>query len=216
MYLGRSGIDAPFNMGVAFGLLYLIVASKNEMTKMVELRKEMEMLLQNLKEESRGKSCSLKVFENNDSSANSCLTTDAREVSNSNISHLPDSENIVVCDEYESSSSSSKCVTREQAICSVGMNELELELEAELQRLQLHLDMDSSLNHPQKQRMKVCDFTISFPFSYGVMEMFWLLDILNIFNFARKLIASCMLLKVLNFPGNVDMGRIIMSNSLPS
>ncbi|KAB2627927.1 protein POLAR [Pyrus ussuriensis x Pyrus communis] len=42
---------SSFNLGVACGLVYLIVTGKNELAKTAELRAEMEQLLQNAKEE---------------------------------------------------------------------------------------------------------------------------------------------------------------------
>jgi hypothetical protein len=51
---GRCGKDSSsFNLGVACGLLYVNAAGKNEVNKMVELRTQMELILQNAKEELR-------------------------------------------------------------------------------------------------------------------------------------------------------------------
>ncbi|KAG4389281.1 hypothetical protein GLYMA_06G061800v4 [Glycine max] len=55
--------DTSFKLGVGCGLLYLIAASKNELSKMIELQKEMEMLLQNAKGELQSKDSLLKPLK---------------------------------------------------------------------------------------------------------------------------------------------------------
>lgn len=150
--------DTSFNLGVGCSLLYLFAASKNELTKMVELRTEMEMLLQNVKEELQRKDALRKPFESIDTLTYS--TTDVQEGSNFNsrlslqsqTSYvLPDSETIMVHDQPL------KCKTLQQEEYVEGMDELEAELEAELERLQAHLDRDNLLKHPQQRRIKVND-----------------------------------------------------------
>ncbi|XP_030951251.1 protein POLAR LOCALIZATION DURING ASYMMETRIC DIVISION AND REDISTRIBUTION-like [Quercus lobata] len=148
--------DASFNLGLGCSLLYLIAASKNELTKMVELRKEVEMLLQNVKVELQRKDVLCKPFESNDTIAYS--TTDIQEGSNSNsrislqsqtTSHvLQDSESIMVHDQLLISNHHQK----EEHV--EGMDELEAELVAELELLQIHLDRENSTKHPQQQRIK--------------------------------------------------------------
>lgn len=48
---GRYKCDASFNLGVGFGLISFLVATKIELNKMVELREQIELLLQNVKED---------------------------------------------------------------------------------------------------------------------------------------------------------------------
>ncbi|MCI22916.1 hypothetical protein A2U01_0044094, partial [Trifolium medium] len=43
--------DTSFKLGVGCGLLYVIATTKNELRKMVELQKEMEAIVQNMKGE---------------------------------------------------------------------------------------------------------------------------------------------------------------------
>nr|XP_023899741.1 protein POLAR LOCALIZATION DURING ASYMMETRIC DIVISION AND REDISTRIBUTION-like isoform X3 [Quercus suber] len=146
--------DASFNLGLGCSLLYLIAAGKNELTKMVELRKEVEMLLQNVKVELQRKDALCKPFESNDTIAYS----DIQEGSNSNsrislqsqtTSHvLQDSESIMVHDQLLISNHHQK----EEHV--EGMDELEAELVAELELLQIHLDRENSTKHPQQQRIK--------------------------------------------------------------
>ncbi|KAF3975765.1 hypothetical protein CMV_000991 [Castanea mollissima] len=148
--------DASFNLGLGCSLLYLIAAAKNELTKMVELRTEMEMLLQNVKVELQSKDALSRPFESNDTIAYS--TTDIQEGSNSNsrislrsqtTSHvLQDSESIMVHDQLLISNHHQKEEHLE------GMDELEAELVAELELLQIHLDRENSTKHPQQQRIK--------------------------------------------------------------
>ncbi|XP_059460723.1 protein POLAR LOCALIZATION DURING ASYMMETRIC DIVISION AND REDISTRIBUTION-like [Corylus avellana] len=160
---GQCRKDTSFNLGVGCSLLYLIAASKTELTKMVELRTEMEMLLQNVKDDLQRKDALHKSFESIDTLAYS--TTDVQEGSNFNswlslqsqtTSYvLPDSGTITVHDqplkdEYVPDSS-----TLQQDEYVEGMDELEAELEAELERLQTRLDRDNSLKHPLQERIKV-------------------------------------------------------------
>lgn len=163
IYPGQCRKDTSFNLGVGCSLLYLIAASKTELTKMVELRTEMEMLLQNVKDDLQRKDALHKSFESIDTLAYS--TTDVQEGSNFNSWHslqsqttsyvLPDSGTITVHDqplkdEYVPDSS-----TLQQDEYVEGMDELEAELEAELERLQTRLDRDNSLKHPLQERIKV-------------------------------------------------------------
>ena len=164
IYAGQCREDASFNLGLGCSLLYLIAASKNELTKMVELRKEVEMLLQNVKVELQRKDALCKPFESNDTIAYS--TTDIQEGSNSNskislqsqtTSHvLQDSESIMVHDQLLINNHHQK----EEHV--EGMDELEAELVAELELLQIHLDRENLTKHPQKQRLKVFGITFLF------------------------------------------------------
>lgn len=168
IYPGQCRKDTSFNLGLGCSLLYLIAASKNELTKMVELRTEMETLLQNVKKELQRKDALCKPFESIDTLAYS--TTDAQEGSNfsSRLSLqsqttsyiLQDSETIMVHDQPLKSN------THQREEYEEGMDELEAELEAELERLQVHLDRDNSLKHPQQQRIKVHGIMFRFVFYF--------------------------------------------------
>lgn len=148
--------DASFKLGVGCGLLYLIAASKNELGKMVELRKEMEMLLQNVKGELESKDALVKPLKKSDAIALSI--TDIQEVSSSSSFPSvhpqtqyvqPESSNDMVCNhllEYNLS---------EQDECAEEINELQAEFEIELQRLQLYLDQESAFEDAQQEGVKV-------------------------------------------------------------
>ncbi|XP_041016903.1 protein POLAR LOCALIZATION DURING ASYMMETRIC DIVISION AND REDISTRIBUTION isoform X2 [Juglans microcarpa x Juglans regia] len=154
---GRCRKDASFNLGVGCSLLYLIAASKNELTKMVEVRKQVETLLLNVKEELKRKDAEFKAFESNFTVAYS--TSDVLESPNSNsrvsrqsqtTSHvLPISETILMHDQPL------KCNSLQQEEYLEGMDGLEAELEAELERLQIHLERENSLKHTQQRKTKV-------------------------------------------------------------
>jgi hypothetical protein len=131
---------------------------------MVELRTQMEMLLQNVKVELQRKDAMCNPFESNDTLAYS--TTDIPEGSNSNSrislrsqttsSVLQDSENIIVHDQPLESN------THQQEQHVEGMDELEAELEAELERLQIHLERENLMEHPQQQGIKVPGIMVLF------------------------------------------------------
>ncbi|XP_042986806.1 protein POLAR LOCALIZATION DURING ASYMMETRIC DIVISION AND REDISTRIBUTION isoform X2 [Carya illinoinensis] len=154
---GRSRKDASFNLGVGCSLLYLVAASKNELTKMVELRKQVETLLLNVKEELKRKDPQFKAFESNFTAAYS--TSDVLEGPNSNsrvsrqsqtISYvLPISETTMMHDQ------SLKCNSPQQEEYLEGMDGLEAEIEAEWERLQISLERENSLKHTRQQKTKV-------------------------------------------------------------
>ncbi|KAL2346655.1 hypothetical protein Fmac_000655 [Flemingia macrophylla] len=143
--------DTSFKLGVGCGFLYLIAASKNELGKMVELRKEMEILLQNVKGELQSKDALLKPLKQSD--AFSLSMTDIQEGSNSN-SHL----SIHSHTQYVQPESKSNMVRNhfleyninEQDEHAEEINELQAEFEVELQRLQLYLDGEAAFEDAQE------------------------------------------------------------------
>ncbi|KAK7410213.1 hypothetical protein VNO78_00822 [Psophocarpus tetragonolobus] len=147
--------DTSFKLGVGCGLLYLIAASKNELGKMVELRKEMEILLQNAKGELQSKDALLKPWKESDALALSI--TDIQEVSSSN-SHFsihsqtqraqPESKNDIAPSHFLEYNIS------EQDECVEEINELQAEFETELQRLQMYLDGEAGLEDVQQEGVK--------------------------------------------------------------
>ncbi|KAJ6758670.1 PROTEIN POLAR LOCALIZATION DURING ASYMMETRIC DIVISION AND REDISTRIBUTION [Salix koriyanagi] len=143
--------EATVNLGVGCCLLHLIAATKNELDKMLEMRMQMEKLLENVREELRKKDGLSKL-------SNVCAysTTHIVDGPDFEIQHspqiftssygLPGSSAITVCDH------SLRWETPMQEECSEGMDKLEAELEVELERLQLHLDaVDNSVKCPQKK-----------------------------------------------------------------
>ncbi|XP_031279621.1 protein POLAR LOCALIZATION DURING ASYMMETRIC DIVISION AND REDISTRIBUTION-like [Pistacia vera] len=141
--------EPSFNMGVGCYLLYLIAASKTEHDKMMELRTQMEMLLQDAKKELEAKDTLADPFKFTSVFPNS--TIDVREGVESSYDHslhnsktsyvLPVSPTIMMCDQ------SSDCDTPKSEQCPKGMDPLEAELEAELERF--------LLQHPQQQSIEV-------------------------------------------------------------
>lgn len=154
--------NGSFNLGVACGLIYLIVASKNELTKMVELRTQMELLLQNAKEglQSKNAPFDAKPLELNEMNIASSTTDFHQASSSSSDSQFSLQSGVVrdVCSEYIRNEEGEG----ERDECVAGMDQLGAELEAELERLQLQLDSenDSSNSEYPQQRLKVN--TISF------------------------------------------------------
>ncbi|KAJ6732231.1 hypothetical protein OIU79_003371 [Salix purpurea] len=149
--------EATVNLGVGCCLLHLIAATKNELDKMLEMRMQMEKLLENVREELRKKDGLSKP-------SNVCAysTTHIVDGPDFEIQHspqiftssygLPGSSAITVCDH------SLRWETPMQEEYSEGMDKLEAELEVELERLQLHLDaVDNSVKCPQKKGRWVTD-----------------------------------------------------------
>ncbi|KAL6985164.1 hypothetical protein U1Q18_018542 [Sarracenia purpurea var. burkii] len=146
------------NLAVGFGLFYLIAASKNELNKMIELRTEMEMLLQNVTMglQNRSREIMSKLSESNEIPA--CSTSDAQEnlCSNGHVSlqhglffkELSDSKATELCDK------SMCCKATRQENSMEGIDLLEAELEVELERLQLHLDTGDFYEYPKQQRVE--------------------------------------------------------------
>ncbi|XP_057510343.1 protein POLAR LOCALIZATION DURING ASYMMETRIC DIVISION AND REDISTRIBUTION-like [Actinidia eriantha] len=163
---GISGVSAAeqcreedsFNLAVGFGLFCLLAASKSELNKMVELRTEMEFLLQNVKEEFQNQSREIVLKPSESNEIHACSTTDTQESLCSNgrvslqslLSKYPaDSETTELCDQ------SITCKASRQEKCMEGIDQLEAELEAELERLQLHLDTGDTFENPKQERVEV-------------------------------------------------------------
>ncbi|XP_028807136.1 protein POLAR LOCALIZATION DURING ASYMMETRIC DIVISION AND REDISTRIBUTION [Neltuma alba] len=148
---GHYRNDTSFKLGVTWGLLYMIAASKNEFSKMVELRKEMETLLRRTEEELPRKETVFKPFKSSDTL--SCSITHTQDVSSSN-SHIfvpsePVPEKNMVhnrVQEYNLSKPDE---------CVEGIHELEEELKVELKRLQLCWDEETAFEDAQEKRVKV-------------------------------------------------------------
>ncbi|KAA8521700.1 hypothetical protein F0562_012373 [Nyssa sinensis] len=158
---GQCVNQASFNLGVGFGLVYLITASKNELSKMMELRTQMEILLQDVKEElqSQRRETLSKTSDSNDNLAHSIA--DALESSHVNgcvpLQNLTSLENPADSETHLVYNQSLNCDACRQEKCVEGMDQLEAELEAELELLQLHLDAEVVLKRPKQQQMEVPD-----------------------------------------------------------
>lgn len=133
----------------------LIAASKNELTKMVELKAQMEVLLRDVREELQTRNAMGKPFQVNDNFSYSSSNDPSGSDSDGHLFEL-NSASCVLPKETAAVTDESSCVIKyEQEHCVVEMNELEAELEVELERLQFNLDTEHSSIHPQLQKLKV-------------------------------------------------------------
>ncbi|CAA3025333.1 Hypothetical predicted protein [Olea europaea subsp. europaea] len=148
--------EASFNLGIGFGLIYLIAASRNELSQMVELHKQMKMLLQNLQTEFKNQESALLVPSESRISS-SFSKTGAQEVlcTKENASYQYSSSNDIKncevalgCSQYPY-----KKIYRQER--SLRMDQLEAELEDEFCRLQLHMDKESMLEYKKQQLMEI-------------------------------------------------------------
>ncbi|XP_073285280.1 protein POLARALIZATION DURING ASYMMETRIC DIVISION AND REDISTRIBUTION-like [Primulina huaijiensis] len=144
------GKEASFNLGVGFGLMFLIAASRNELNKMVNLHRQMQILFQSFRTE----------FQNNQEKEHCSDFMMASSFPNlSDIQEISYVEK-TVCSQYLSSHNfespkvnfSSGQHIREN---SRGMDQIGDELEAELDRMQLQVDTEvpskySKLQHSER------------------------------------------------------------------
>lgn len=148
--------DSSFNLGVGCSLLYLVLASKNELSKMVDLRRQMQLFLQDIKEELRRKNNPFEPFHLNTDMA--CSSTDCQDgpCSTSQLSYHQDFSSQILSDAQSTMQNhSQKYCQLEQGECQERIDELESEFEAELERLQLHLEVESSSGRIEHLRIKV-------------------------------------------------------------
>ncbi|XP_059659138.1 protein POLAR-like 1 [Cornus florida] len=151
--------EASFNLGAGFGLIYLIATRTNELSKMMELRTQMEMLLQNVKEELQNLRTDILSKTSDPIGNNGYSTIDAQEslYTNGNVSlqnltpldNISDSEIPMLVNQSLNSDTSRQERRIEE------MDQLEAELEVELERLQRHLDTEAMLENSKQQRMEM-------------------------------------------------------------
>lgn len=159
-----------FNLGAGFGLFFLAAASKHEFDKMKELRTQMEVILQDVKEELQRKHTISGSSDSNKTPAYS--TTRAQEAPNFHIHHsfqnhrrsytLPDSEITMM------SNKSSTCHEPRQEEFAGEMDQLATELETELELLQLRLDQEHFQKHSKQQRVEVYGIITMDPFLWFI------------------------------------------------
>lgn len=157
-------------MALGFGLFYLLAASKNEVTKMIELRKELEMLLQNAKGKLQSQNRTILSKPSESNVILTCSTIDVQEslFSNGNVSlqsqflfkNRVDSETPELCE----CDHSLTCKTSRQEKRIQGIDQLEAELEAELERMQIHLDTGDSLENAKQHKVEVYSIMCTFFF----------------------------------------------------
>ncbi|PRQ26889.1 hypothetical protein RchiOBHm_Chr6g0299451 [Rosa chinensis] len=154
---GRCGMDSSsFNLGVACGLLCVVAAGKNELNKMVELRTQMELILQNAKQEMGSKNALINdpkpAAESNEIHFASFSTNFQQASTSGSQFSLQSVGGRDECSDY--------CVGNEGEGGDeyvAGIDQLEAELRAELERMQLQLDSESNSSiskSPQQQRLE--------------------------------------------------------------
>ncbi|CAI9755608.1 unnamed protein product [Fraxinus pennsylvanica] len=148
--------EASFNLGIGFGLIYLIAASRSELSQMVELHKQMKMLLQNLRTEVKNQENTL-LMPSESRISSSFAETGAQEVlctkenafyQYSSSNDIENSEVTLGCSQYPYK----KIYKRER---SLRMDQLEAELEDEFCRLQLHMDKEYTLEYKKQQLTEI-------------------------------------------------------------
>ncbi|MED6124273.1 hypothetical protein PIB30_057420 [Stylosanthes scabra] len=152
---GEVNNDASFKLGVGCGLLYMIAASKNELGKMVELRKEMEMLLQNVKGALQSKDALIKPL--NQSEALACSITDVQEVSHFHSPLSVHSETPYLHQESTSGVVHERflgCNMKGRDELAEEINELEAEFQVELERLQRCIDREAAFEDAKHKIVK--------------------------------------------------------------
>ncbi|GAB4855177.1 hypothetical protein Ancab_023804 [Ancistrocladus abbreviatus] len=139
------------NLAAGHGLLSLIAAAKSELDQMTDLRRQMEMFLQNLREEYHRKQTISRTKESEIAYPPNISEVDLNNICNPSAlldraSPLSQTESGVTmaCDLL------ANCNTVEKEGCVEGMKYLEGELEAELERLQLGLNTKESCNLQQQ------------------------------------------------------------------
>ncbi|KAM5564684.1 protein POLAR LOCALIZATION DURING ASYMMETRIC DIVISION AND REDISTRIBUTION [Rosa sericea] len=150
---GRCGMDSSsFNLGVACGLLCVVAAGKNELNKMVEMRTQMELILQNAEQELGSKNALINnpkpAAESNEINFTSFSTNFQQASTSGSQFSLQSVGGRDECSDY--------CVGNEGEGDEyvAGIDQLEAELRAELGRLQLQLDSESTSKSPQQQRVE--------------------------------------------------------------
>ncbi|KAF3676900.1 putative exopolygalacturonase-like [Capsicum annuum] len=149
---GEKKADS-MNLGIGFGLIYLFNATKNELNKIVEIRREMEILLHNSNMEFQNQR---RMRSNVCGASNS--TTKISHYDSDCVEQFACSSDI----EEESEITCShdhplNCKLKKRNERNLEMNQLEAELEVELERLQFHLDSDVMLKYPTQQDLEITD-----------------------------------------------------------
>ncbi|KAG8375440.1 hypothetical protein BUALT_Bualt10G0100200 [Buddleja alternifolia] len=141
--------EASFNLGVGFGLMYLIAASRNEFNKMVELHKKIEFLLQNFQTEIENQDKNPKCMSSKSSISSSYSNTGIHEAL---FAEEHDPGVYLTSDNVQNPkigfSNHRRYMRREK---SLRMDQLEAELEDEFDRMQLQMDEEFVVKYSKQQ-----------------------------------------------------------------
>ncbi|XP_055804531.1 protein POLAR LOCALIZATION DURING ASYMMETRIC DIVISION AND REDISTRIBUTION-like isoform X2 [Solanum dulcamara] len=150
---GEKKADS-MNLGIGFGLIYLFNSTKNELNKIVEIRREMEILLHKSKIEFQNQ----RRIRSNPSGASNSRTKishyDSDCVEQFAYSTDIEEESEITCSHDDHPLNCKLMKGNER---NLEMNQLEAELEVELERLQFHLDSDVMLKYPTQQDAEIMD-----------------------------------------------------------
>ncbi|CAM9001753.1 unnamed protein product [Rhodiola kirilowii] len=143
---------ASFRLGAGLGLALVVAASKSELDKMMELRKQMEMIVEDAKEELRCKATVCKSSQSCENPTCSTITIEESLNSNGGVSDPScmgsGSSPYIDVDDKDSpyieidDKEWCKGQCKEERCVLNGMDQLESELEAELRLLELRLDSE--------------------------------------------------------------------------
>ncbi|KZV31665.1 hypothetical protein F511_00469 [Dorcoceras hygrometricum] len=142
--------EASFSLGVGFGLVFLIAASRNELNKMANLHKKMQILLQSFRTE----------FQNNQEKEHCSGSTMAPSFPKpSDVQEISYTEK-TVCSQYFSTHNFewpevNFSSVQHRGENSRGMDRIEHELEVELDRLQLQIDSELPSKYSKQQHSEI-------------------------------------------------------------
>ncbi|XP_009769422.1 protein POLAR LOCALIZATION DURING ASYMMETRIC DIVISION AND REDISTRIBUTION [Nicotiana tabacum] len=139
------------NLGIGFGLIYLFNATKNELNKIVEIRREMEILLHNSKVEFQNQG---RIRRNLSDSRAKISHHDSDYVEQFAYSTDIEEESEITCSHDHTAFNCKSMKGNER---NLEMNQLEAELEVELERLQFHSDSEVMLKYPTQQNAEIMD-----------------------------------------------------------
>uniref|UniRef100_A0A7N0V160 Uncharacterized protein n=1 Tax=Kalanchoe fedtschenkoi TaxID=63787 RepID=A0A7N0V160_KALFE len=149
--VGQSKNDVIFSLGAGFGLALLLASSKSELSKMRELRTQMESLVRNAKDELQSIDKVSKSSKTHRTVEYS--TTEVEESMNSNgyfsnTDYTPPSEKLAPMGFHDQDLQHGR---RRQVRPLVDRRVMEIELESELKHLQLLCESDGWSKHSPKQ-----------------------------------------------------------------
>ncbi|XP_016475694.1 protein POLAR-like 1 [Nicotiana tabacum] len=142
------------NLGIGFGLIYLFNATKNELNKIVEIRRELEILLHNSKMEFQNQGRIRRNLSAASHSRAKISHDDSDCVEQFAYSTDIEQESEITCSHDHTAFN---CKSMKGKETNLEMNQLEAELEVELERLQFHSDSEVTLKYPTHQDAEIMD-----------------------------------------------------------